>query len=189
MQLPVWIQTLDTRIFLAINGAHDPVLDFIMFWVSEKYTWIPFYAWLLFVLYRHYSVKSLYFLPFVAGLIAASDRLSTLLKNTTGRIRPCHDPSLAELVHLVNNKCGGQFGFVSSHAANTMALAIFLILVLPKPKRKVRLELLAFILLNGYSRIYLGAHYPLDILCGWLLGFILAVIMFTVTRQIIKQPL
>jgi len=186
MQLPVWINQLDTRLFLFINGTHDPVVDFILFWISQKFTWIPFYAWLLYILYKNYAVKTLYLLPVVAALIASSDQLSTLLKNTTERLRPCHEPALQELVHLVNNKCGGQFGFVSSHAANTMALAVFIILLLPKKYKILQLALSAFVLLNGYSRIYLGAHYPLDVICGWILGFILAVILSSLVRQTIK---
>ncbi|MBK9319763.1 MAG: phosphatase PAP2 family protein [Bacteroidetes bacterium] len=186
MQLPFWIQQLATRLFLFINGAHDPIVVFIPYSVSQKFPWIPFYAWLLYILYKTYAGKTLYFFPIIAALIAVSDQLSTLLKNTTERLRPCHDPALQELVHLVNDKCGGQFGFVSSHAANTMALAVFILLVLPRSNKILRLELLAFVLLNGYSRIYLGAHYPLDVLCGWALGFILAVIFSTLVRQTIK---
>lgn len=188
MLLPDWIKQIDTQVFLAINGAHDTVVDFIMFWVSEKITWIPFYVWLLYVLYRNYGKKTLYFLPFVAGLISASDGISTLLKNTTQRLRPCHEPALKELVHLINNKCGGEFGFVSAHSANTMALAVFLMLVLPAGYKNLRLEVLAFALINGYSRIYMGSHYPLDVLCGWTLGAILAIIFSSVIRFFIKVP-
>ncbi|MBL7924437.1 MAG: phosphatase PAP2 family protein [Bacteroidia bacterium] len=186
--MPEWLREIDTRLLLAINGANDPVLDFIFYWASSKWVWIPFYAWLLYVLYRNYGKKVLWFLPLIALMVAGSDQLSTLLKNTTERFRPCHEPAIMHLVHLVNNKCGGTFGFVSSHAANTMALATFVLLLLPRGYRDLRLELLAFVLINGYSRMYLGAHYPLDVLCGWLLGFILGLLFSSLMKTMIKVP-
>lgn len=188
MVLPAWLHELDTKLELAINGAHDPLLDFVFFWASNKWTWIPFYVWILFILYRNYGKKVIYFLPMIAGMTVASDQLSTLLKNTTLRFRPCHEPMLKDLIHLVNDACGGKYGFVSSHAANTMALAVFICLVLPSGYKYLRLELIAFVLINAYSRMYLGAHYPLDILCGWVLGFILALLFSSLMKNIIQTP-
>ena len=186
--MPEWLREIDTRILLAINGAHDPILDFILYWASNKWTWIPFYVWLLYVLYRNYSKKVLWFLPLIVLMIAGSDQLSTLIKNATERLRPCHEPGIYGMVHLVNNACGGQYGFVSSHAANSMALAVFIFLLLPRGYKDLRLELVAFVLINGYSRIYLGAHYPLDIVCGWILGFILGLIFSSLMKYLVKVP-
>ena len=124
-------------------------------------------------------------------MTATTDQLSTLLKNTTLRFRPCHEPALQDLIHLVNNACGGKYGFVSSHAANTMELAVFIGLVLPSKYKNLRIALLVFVLINGYSRMYLGAHYPLDILCGWILGFIIALLFSSLMKIIVnsKDPL
>lgn len=188
MVLPTWLHELDTKLLLAINGAHDPLLDFVFFWASNKWIWIPFYIWILYILYRNYGKKVIYFLPVIAGMAAASDQLSTLLKNTTLRFRPCHEPMLKDVIHLVNDACGGKYGFVSSHASNTMALAVFICLVLPSGYKYLRLELIAFVLINAYSRMYLGAHYPLDILCGWVLGFILALLFSSLMKNIIQTP-
>lgn len=188
MQLPGWLNELDTQVFLAINGAHDPVLDFIFFWGTNKFTWIPFYVWILYVLYRNYRKQTLKFLPVILVMITLTDQLSTLLKNTTERLRPCHEPALEGLVHLVQNKCGGQFGFVSSHAANTVALAFFIIMMLPKGYKNLRLELIAFALINIYSRVYLGAHYPLDVLFGAFLGFVIGLVCTTFMRNLVSVP-
>jgi len=189
MEIPAGLLDLDTKLELAINGAHDPVLDMFFFWASSKWIWIPFYAWFLFVLYRNYGKRTIAFLPIIALMITASDQISTLLKNTTQRFRPCHDPVIGDIIHRVNNACGGQYGFVSSHAANTMAIAVFIGLIIPKGYKSLRLALILFVLINGYSRMYLGAHYPLDVFCGWMLGFILAILFSSLMKHVFKTPL
>jgi undecaprenyl-diphosphatase len=140
------------------------------------------------VLYRNYGKLTLKFFPVILVMITLTDQLSTLMKNTTERLRPCHEPALDGLVHLVNNKCGGQFGFVSSHAANTVALAFFIIMMLPRGYKNLRLELIAFALINIYSRVYLGAHYPLDVLCGAFLGYLIGLICITFMRNLVNIP-
>lgn len=188
MQLPGWLNQLDTQALIAINGAHHPVLDFLFYWAAYKFTWIPFYAWILYLLYRSYGRQTWKFLPVIAVMITLSDQLSTLLKNTTGRLRPCHEPAIRELVHLVNGQCGGSFGFVSSHAANCTALAVFVLLLLPKGHTAFRAALTAFVLINIYSRVYLGAHYPLDVAVGAFLGFLLGLVCSTFMRNLVTLP-
>lgn len=117
----------------------------------------------------------LYITPAIVALIFLSDKISVyFFKEVFMRLRPCHNPVIANLVHIVNNHCGGQFGFVSSHATNTFALAVFVGLLL---KQKVSWLLPALVLwatIVSYSRIYLGVHYPGDVICGALLGTIIA---------------
>lgn len=172
--LPDWLNTLDTAAFLKVNGFHGAAGDFLFKWLTFKYSWIPFYAWLLFLLIRQQSLRSILTVITAVVLITASDQISTALKENTRRPRPCHEAALKGQVHLVDGKCGGPFGFVSSHAANTMALAIFLASVLTRQRKALAIAFLLYVAFNGYSRVYLGAHYPIDVLGGWILGAILA---------------
>jgi undecaprenyl-diphosphatase len=163
----------DKAVFLIFNGLGAPSLDGLMVFLSGKLEWIPLYGLLLFLLFRKYKSKGFYILFFVVLLIVASDQISVqLFKNVFERLRPCHEPSLEGLVHLVNNKCGGKFGFVSSHATNTFALAIFMGFILKN--RPIVIGLIIWAAIVSYSRVYLGVHYPLDVLGGAVLGTFIA---------------
>ncbi|MCC5921962.1 MAG: phosphatase PAP2 family protein [Cyclobacteriaceae bacterium] len=168
---------LDQQIFLWLNDKNSPFLDPIMIWVTKKYSWVPFYIVLVWFLYRKFSFKSFYLLPLIALLVTASDQISSsILKPATERYRPCHDPLIGYQVHQPY-KCGGQYGFVSSHAANTFAVATFFILLFIKTHPKV-IYLLLWPLVVSYSRIYLGNHYPGDVIFGGLLGAGLAFLFY-----------
>ncbi len=164
------LRGIDTKLLLAINGAHSPTLDFIMFWISDRLIWIPFYCWLLFSLYRIYLKDTLWILPAIGIMVTVSDQFSVLIKNNVARLRPCHEPTISNIIHLVKNYCGGQYGFFSSHASNSISLAVFVIMMLPKTKTAIRYQLIAFVIMIGYSRVYLGAHYPGDVISGWIFG-------------------
>ncbi len=168
-QLIAW----DKDLFLIFNGLGAPNLDSLMVFLSGKLEWIPLYGVLLYLLFKKYRQKGFYVLFFIVLLIVASDQISVqLFKNVFERFRPCHEPSLEGLVHLVNNKCGGKFGFVSSHATNTFALATFMGLTLKN--RSIYTFLIIWAIVVSYSRVYLGVHYPLDVLGGAVLGIIIA---------------
>ncbi|GAB3583948.1 phosphatase PAP2 family protein [Hymenobacter daeguensis] len=168
------LQNLDRHLVLAINHAHTPALDAAMVFASNRYAWIPGYALLITVLIDLFRRRALLLLPLVVAAVGLADSItSRLFKPFFGRLRPCHDGKLAGLLHLPDG-CGGQFGFLSSHAANSMALAVFLLLVLPAGRFRAT-KTLAFIwaVLLSYSRMYLGAHYPSDVLGGAAIGALL----------------
>ena len=168
------LQDLDRQLVLAINRAHTPALDSLMIFASNRYAWIPAYALLITVLIDLFRRRALVLLPLVVAAVGLADSItSRLFKPFFARLRPCHDASLASLLHLPDG-CGGQFGFLSSHAANSAALAVFLLLALP-PGRFRATKVLAFVwaALLSYSRMYLGAHYPSDVLGGAAIGALL----------------
>lgn len=165
----------DSQLFLFLNGKHTAFFDVFMYWMSDKLVWIPFYIVLLFFVVKYYKKKTIYILFLVALLITLSDQISTnVIKNyLVQRLRPCHNPELIDRIHLVTGSCGGQFGFVSSHASNTFALAIFLGFLLKKRVKYLHIIILGWAVIVSYSRIYNGVHYPGDVIGGALLGFLL----------------
>lgn len=165
------VQHLDRQLLLAINHAHSPLLDTVMVFASNRLVWFPVYAILIGWLIYHFRWRAALLLPLVIAAVGLADSVtSRLFKPFFGRPRPCHDASLAHLLHLPDG-CGGQFGFLSSHAANSMALAVFLAVVLPPGRfRGLKIVVFGWFALLSYSRMYLGAHYPTDVLGGAAVG-------------------
>jgi undecaprenyl-diphosphatase len=169
-----FLKEADHRLLLALNGAHAPWLDKVMVFASDRYVWIPFYAILIVWLLYHYRSRAKAVLPLLIVAVALADSItSKLFKPLVGRPRPCHAADLAPLLHLPDG-CGGAFGFMSSHAANSVALAVFLLLALPAGRfRGLKAGVFLWAALLSYSRVYLAAHYPSDVACGWLVGALL----------------
>ena len=181
---------IDTEVLLAINGWHAPWADRLMWIVSAKETWIPLYlllgGWLVWR-YRKpamTSVKWLQKVPVcvvvivVIGLaVGAADFIASgILKDLVARPRPTRVPELEGVLHLVNGYKSGRYGFVSSHAANTMAVALLFSLIW---RNKIATcGLMLWVAANCYSRMYLGVHYPMDIIGGLVVGCLVGWLMY-----------
>lgn len=178
------LNRLDTQLFLILNGLHTPFWDGVMEFASGKLTWFPLYIVLLLLLWRKCGRQVIWWLLAVAVVVLLVDQISSsLIKPTVERLRPTHNPEIAHLVHIVNGYRGGLYGFVSSHAGNTFGVAVLLALVLGN--RWGWIGLMLWAALVSYSRIYLGVHYPGDVLCGALLGVAVAVSVYQIARRFI----
>lgn len=169
------IKDIDQQLFLFLNGLHHPMLDQAMYYMTKDVFWIPLYLFLLWMIYRAFGLKTAaWTLLGVVVVITLGDRISVeLFKNVFQRYRPTHHLEIGDLVHTVNGYRGGKYGFVSSHAANSMAVATFLFYILRRPYPRWAPWIFAWAALFAYTRIYLGVHYPADIVCGGLLGFVI----------------
>ncbi len=163
----------DSQLFLWLNDKHNEFFDIVMFWASNKLIWIPLYIFFLYLIIKNFKSKSIWILLTIGILILCADQFSVGLKNYFQRLRPCHEPAFEELVHLVKNKCGGKFSFVSSHASNHFAIATFLSIIFKNTYKHFTLIIILWAAVIAYSRIYLGVHYPGDVIGGTILGILL----------------
>lgn len=168
----------DECLFLWLNGFHAPWLDPVMYTLTNLMVWLPLYLALTWLIFRHYGKEGFLVLAGVAVAILLADRITSgIMKPYFERLRPSHAPRLEGLVHTVNGYKGGKFGFASGHAANTIAVALFIWLALRQAFRWIWV-IFVWAAIMMYTRIYLGVHYPGDIatgmavglLCGWI-GF------------------
>jgi undecaprenyl-diphosphatase len=164
------LEKIDQQLFLFLNSFHSTFWDEVMSIISGTTTWIPLYLAIL--IYLGVKLKRKFLVLFLAIAIAVtlSDQVSVLIKNSVHRLRPCHEKSLG-MVHLVNGNCGGKYGFVSSHASNSFMVAMLCLLLIRK--RWFTYSMILWALIIGYSRIYLGVHYPGDVICGSILGILI----------------
>lgn len=181
------IERLDQQLLLFLNSFHSPFWDQLMWLVSSTVFWIPMYMAILIVLGIKYRRKIAVLILLIIIAITLSDQLSVVTKNSFQRLRPCHEPALEGMVHIVKGRCGGQFGFVSSHASNMFNVAFLSLLLI---RRKwFTYSIILWAALVGYSRIYLGAHYPGDVICGSALGALIGWGIYGVYELVDKKIL
>jgi undecaprenyl-diphosphatase len=184
----MFISTLDTSLTLAINSCHSPFFDNFFYIYTQTWTWIPAILVLLVWMWRKWGVLSLYVVAGIALCILLSDQISSsLLKPLVARLRPTHNPEIADLIHTVNGYRGGRYGFVSSHAANAATFVTFTALVFRNRYYYILLSLWAF--LTAYSRVYLGVHYVGDVFCGALIGVLVGMGVYFVLKPLLSKGL
>ncbi len=168
----------DVQLFLFLNNLRNPFFDFVFWWASVPLIWIPVYIILLYLVIKVYRWQSIFILIFTIILVSLTDQISVqFFKDTFMRLRPSHNPEIQSQVVTLNGYCGGQYGFVSSHAANYFGIAAFLSVLFFRRIRFFIPSVMLWASLISYSRIYLGVHYPADVACGAILGLIIGILL------------
>ena len=172
------ILSLDRQITLFLNGSDSSFMDYVMLQATATVTWIPVGLLCLWIIYKHTSFRNLLVvLLFLALCLIISDQTScALFKPLFRRFRPTHDPLLVDLIDVANNYRGGRYGFFSAHASNTLTIAIFFCKIFRH--KIVTLLFMSWVLLNCYTRVYLGVHFFGDIVVGLCFGLLWGHLMY-----------
>ncbi|MRJ09798.1 phosphatase PAP2 family protein [Ornithobacterium rhinotracheale] len=176
------IVTQDQQLLIYLNNLGSPTWDGLWMFITSKYSWIPLYIILIGILYKMFDTKKLILaLVMIALGITMADQLSNLFKNVIFmRFRPCHEPLVSPYIRHVKPSCGGNYGFFSAHAANTFVIATYLGAIFKKKFRALSIFLIIWAVFVSYSRIYIGVHYPLDILVGAFFGGVIGYAVYKV---------
>lgn len=178
--------SLDQQLLLFLNGLGSSTFDPFWLLVTGKWFWIPFYIILLYLVYKSVPIRKLLFvLLFIAIGITISDQLASVFKHGIQRLRPCHEPLLADKMRMVI--CGGNYGFYSAHASSSFFLFSFLTLLIGKKYRYLPYILVFWAILVSYSRIYVGVHYPGDVAFGAAVGFLLGGFLANLTKKVLAK--
>lgn len=175
----------DTELLIFLNSLGIESWDSFWLFITNQFSWLPIYAIFFYLIFRSYGwKKSIALLIFTALLITFSDQFVNFIKNYFERLRPNNDPSINQIIRIVKNS--GGYSFVSGHATNSMAVSLFIYLTLKKYYKHL---LLIFIwpLFFGYSRIYVGVHFPIDVLSGFILGAMIGTIFYKLSLHILKR--
>ncbi len=170
------INDLDKSLLLRLNSFHSPFFDGVMYLITNPKSWLPFVIVLLFAVFKRPWREWLFLVLAIVAVVILCDQGANVVKNFVERLRPSRDPSLMYDVHIVNGYRGGKFGFFSAHAANTFGLATLISLVFRK--RIISVTLFIWAALLSYSRIYIGVHFPFDILAGMAWGILAGTLVY-----------
>jgi undecaprenyl-diphosphatase len=169
----------DIELLIYLNNLGTAQWDGFWLVITNKFSAIPLYFVLLYFTYKQFGLKkTVIVILFVALLITVSDQTSNLFKFGLKRLRPCHDENISNLIRLVKENCGGLYSFFSAHAANAMAIAMFFSLILIKKIKIIVPILIIWAYLVAYSRIYIGVHYPLDVVTGMFFGVLYGILCY-----------
>lgn len=175
-------EQLDTQLLLFLNGFHSSFWDHFMWGYTSKYTWIPLYMALIAYAVLRWRKRSIYVIAALILSVCLADYIASgILKPLVGRLRPSWVEELQGVLHLIDGYKSGLYGFVSSHAANTVGVAALFALL--SKERAASATLWIWAVLNAYSRIYMGVHYPGDIIGGALIGVGVALLCYYLLRR------
>ena len=177
----------DKELLLNLNGSQSLFWDGFMWVATSTIGWVPVAAMLLYIIIKNNKIQeALLTIVMIALVITLADQIASgLCKPFFARFRPTQDPNIMYMVDIVNGYRGGRFGFISSHAANTFAISVFLSLLIKR--KSLTFMLLFWAVLNSYSRIYLGVHYPGDILFGTIEGCFIGYLIYLLYKFIQKK--
>lgn len=177
----------DKELFLYLNNLGSERWDLLWQIITNKLTFIPLYGLLLFLIYKKLGWKTLVLLVFVvAAMITFTDQVTNLFKDGFQRPRPCREEGLSEMMRFVAERCG-KYGFFSGHSSNSMAAAVFGGLLLRPYFKNLIFILLFWSAIVAYSRIYVGVHYPVDIVCGMMFGALSGYIFYKLQVYLRKK--
>ncbi|MBU2939524.1 phosphatase PAP2 family protein [Lacinutrix sp. C3R15] len=177
----------DQELFLFLNNLGTPTWDAFWLIITNKLTFIPLYALLLFFIYKKFGLKTLGFsILLIVLMVTFTDQITNLFKDGFQRARPCRQEGVMERMRFIAVRCG-KYGFFSGHASNTMAAAVFAGLLLKPYYKNLIFMLLFWSVTVAYSRIYVGVHYPLDVICGMSFGALSGFMFYKILQYVIKR--
>lgn len=182
------LELLDRQLFLWINSCHSPIFDDVMFYVSATWIFMPLFFYWAFLIFNKTGIKKLFILlGFFVLLVVLTDQTANRIKHAVKRYRPTHNIEIQSQVHIVNDYKGGKYGFFSGHATNSFGIAMLLFLLFDKKSIVFRFSFFTWAALTGYSRIYLGVHYPSDIFVGIVVGIFWGFVVYRLIQYTFKK--
>ncbi len=178
----------DRNLLLGINSHHNEWMDVVMFYISEIWICLPLFIYWVSLFIKKYEIKKVMILLFfLVALITLTDQTSNRVKHSVKRYRPTHNLEIKDQIHTVNDYQGGQYGFFSGHAANSFGIAMLLFLLFKEHSILIRSSFFVWAGITAYSRLYLGVHYPSDILVGIVVGLIWGYVIYQLIQFTFKK--
>jgi len=184
------ILNLDREFLIYLNNLGSNNWDFLWLTLTNKFTYTAFFLFVIYLIFKNFSIKqSLFILLSIAILILLTDQFTNLIKDSFQRLRPCRDETLNFLLRSIEVRCG-KYGFFSAHASNSIAVSVFLFKLFNNNNNNnnytaLNYFLLLWVIVFSYSRIYLGVHYPLDIIFGLIVGFVFGMLSYKIVEKLI----